>query len=53
MLAAGFKVGIRWGNLATLRLTLGWMAHPALFPRLRVRQVQPPGCEPCYWLSLR
>jgi acetyl esterase/lipase len=53
MMAAGFKVGIRWGNLSTLRLMLGWMAQPALFPHLVVRQVQPPGCEPCYWLSLR
>lgn len=53
MLAAGFKVSIRWGNLSTLRLMLSFMAHPALFFGLKVETVQPPGCEPCYWLSLK
>jgi acetyl esterase/lipase len=53
MLAAGFKVSLEWGNLATLRLLLGVMANPALHTSLNIEKVQPPGCEPCYWLSLK
>jgi len=53
ILSAGFKVSLRWGNLATLRLLLGVMAHPWLHFGLRVQRIQPPGCEPAYWLSLK
>jgi acetyl esterase/lipase len=53
MVAAGFKVGIKWGNLATLRLMLGFMAQPWIHFGLRIECIQPPGCEPAYWLSLK
>jgi acetyl esterase/lipase len=53
MVAAGFKVGIKWGNLATLRLMLGFMAQPWIHFGLRIERIQPPGCEPAYWLSLK
>jgi hypothetical protein len=54
MVAAGFRVSLRWGNLATMRLLLGALSRRPLWlhPGLRVTRVHPPGCAPAYWLDL-
>lgn len=46
-------MSIAWGNLHTLHMLLGFMAQPWLMWGLRVQRIQPPGCEPCFWLSLK
>lgn len=57
MIAAGFRVSLQLGNLATMRLLLGMLSRPwlspILHPWLRITRIQPPGCEPAYWLDLR